>query len=90
MRSGADAHAFLELTVTRSDDGLMSSELQRRSITFFLLTLLAIVALHERDARTLTLALGTVAALLARVVAFYFPRSASGRKRMQPKRNRRS
>jgi hypothetical protein len=88
MRLPIDAHAFLEPRGTRSDDAFMSPELERRAVTMFLLTLLAIVALSERDPKTLALALSVVAALLSRIVAFYFPRAGSERKRMLKEKRR--
>ena len=51
----------------------MSDEHIRRGITWFLLLLLAIVALSGDDGKGTGLILAVIGALIARVVAFYFP-----------------
>lgn len=68
----------------------MPLDTDRRAITFFLLILLAVVALKTGDVRTITLTLAPTTALLARMVAFYFPcgrrhaRSAGDHRRDRP------
>ncbi|HKO59267.1 MAG TPA: hypothetical protein VJ276_25600 [Thermoanaerobaculia bacterium] len=54
---------------------------ERRTITLVLLTALGALLVHERNPPTLAIALSAVGALLARIIAFYFPRPRGGRKK---------
>lgn len=59
----------------------MSPEHFRGGIAWFLLTLLAVVAVNGGDGKEIALTLTPIAALLARVIAYYFPRQPPARRR---------
>jgi hypothetical protein len=56
---------------------MRSHRWERRAITAFLLTLLAVIMLEARDSMTSVVLLSAPVALLSRIVAFYFPRARS-------------
>ena len=59
---------------------VMSRESLRRSITFFLLMLLAVVALRGGDGKDVALTLGPIGALLVIAMRFYFASKRNGAK----------
>lgn len=53
---------------------MRSHDWERRTIALVLLATLGAVLFQERNPATLAIALSALSALLARIVAFYFPR----------------
>lgn len=53
---------------------MRSREWDRRAITLFLLLVVAVIVVDQHEPATLAVLLSTVGALLARIIAFYFPR----------------
>ena len=71
----------------RTDDASMRTrEWERRVITLFVVTLIALLALQDAPPSRIALPLAVAAGLLGRIVAFYFPFPA---RRSAPKRKRR-
>jgi len=67
-----DNSTFLEYVFSGLDDPVMSRERVRRCITFFLLILLAAVALRGGEGKDVALTLGPIGALLVIAMRFYF------------------
>jgi hypothetical protein len=59
---------------------MRSHHWERRAITTFLLTLLAAITLQNHEPATLAVLLTAPGTLLARIIAFYFPRPRQGGK----------